>query len=233
MKCFFLFVFTLTTSLDVLAQPSAGTSGLLNTPTADMQADGTLLFGGNYLPEAITPEAFSYNTGNYYVNITFLPFLEINYRLTIIQTESTGKYNQQDRSFALRGRLLHERKYIPAIVVGGNDIYTSCKGSNQYFGSFYIVATKKLELSKNKLTTTLGCGIDIFDRNRCSGIFGGLAFYPCFFAPLSLIIEYDTQAFNAGASLLFKHFWVYAFTYNMKYLSGGIAYKIYLKKDDK
>ncbi len=51
--------------------------------------------------------------------------------------------SSQYRSFALRCRILKERNYLPAFVIGGNDVYTSSSGrGNQYFGQLYAVATK-------------------------------------------------------------------------------------------
>lgn len=213
------------------AQPTSGTTGLLNIPTANMQPDGTFMFGGNYLPEKITPERFSYNTGNYYINITFLPFWEVNYRLSLLQTRSTGRYNQQDRSFAIRGRLLRERKYIPALVVGGNDVYTSTSGNgNQNFGVLYTVSTKNFKFKECNFSATLGYYFDAFQKNQDTGIFGGISFSPDFFKPLTLIAEHDTKAINIGASLfLFNHLYIQAFAYNMNYFCGGVQYKVYLK----
>lgn len=68
-------------SMGAQAQYSMGNTGLLNIPTADMQKTGTFMGGGNYLPEGMTP--FSFNTGNYFANITFLSFLELSYRCTL------------------------------------------------------------------------------------------------------------------------------------------------------
>ena len=70
------------------AQTLTGMSGLLNSPTADMQTDGTFIMGVNCLPKINMPTGFSpysYN-GNYYFNLTFLPFLEAAYKLTLIKT---------------------------------------------------------------------------------------------------------------------------------------------------
>lgn len=87
--------------MGVQAQYSMGNTGLLNIPTADMQKAGTFMGGGNYLPNGMTP--FNFNTGNYFVNITFLSFLELSYRCTLLKTTRyDGKkgYFQQDRSLA-------------------------------------------------------------------------------------------------------------------------------------
>ena len=64
-----------------IAQRSLGVSGLLNIPSADMQEDGTFMAGGNYLPQEMLPQEWGYNSGNYFVNLTFLPFMEVAYRI--------------------------------------------------------------------------------------------------------------------------------------------------------
>jgi len=222
-----LLFFTLFGTQRLNAQPTAGATGLLNIPTADMQRDGTFMFGGNYLPKPMNPIQFPYNTGNYYLNITFLPFWEVNYRCTLLKITSNGSYNQ-DRSFALRGRILHERKYLPSLVIGGNDIYTSSSAGNQFFSALYVVATKNFTWGKSNISTTLGYGIEAFSNNQYMGLFGGASFSPGFFKPLSLIAEYDTKAINTGLSLfLFNHLTIYIFAYNMQFISGGVSYKIY------
>ena len=98
-------------ALKVQAQYSMGNTGLLNIPTADMQEAGTFMGGGNYLPDGMTP--FNFNTGNYFVNMTFLSFVELSYRCTLLKTRRyDGKrgYFQQDRSMTARIRPLKEGK---------------------------------------------------------------------------------------------------------------------------
>lgn len=210
------------------SQPTAGTTGLLNIPSAKMQQDGTFMVGTNYLPEIITPESFDYNTGNYYLNITFLPFLEVNYKMTLFN--NNGKYNRQDRSFAVRLRLLKEGHVSPSVVLGTNDAYTSAENSNQYFGSMYTVATKHFQWSKNKLGITTGYGFTPFRHNNYIGLFGGLSYSPYFFNQMNLILEYDSKYFNIGSSItVLKHVHLMAFTCDFKEIVGGISYKVYLE----
>ena len=68
------------------AQYSMGTTGLMNIPTADMQPDGIFMAGGNFMPSAILPPEWNYHSGNYFLNMTFLPFLEVAYRCTLLKT---------------------------------------------------------------------------------------------------------------------------------------------------
>lgn len=87
---FFLAISILQVASSSYAQHSMGVTGLLNIPTADMQADGTFMVGANYLPEQMLPEHWDYNSGNYFLNMTFLPCLEIGYRCTLMKLK-TGK----------------------------------------------------------------------------------------------------------------------------------------------
>jgi hypothetical protein len=220
-----LFIFVLQAFFQAYAQPTAGTTGLLNIPTADMQPDGTFMFGGNYLPASVTPGMLSYDTGNYYLNITFLPFCEVNYRCTLLQTKSTGDYNMQDRSFSLRLRLLQEQRLLPSFVIGGNDIYTSSNKGNQYFGAAYLVSTKHFCIGFIKIGTTVGYGFDTLRNSAYKGILGGITLGINFWEPFQIIAEYDTNAVNIGASLkLFKHLNLYSFACDGKYFCGGLQY---------
>jgi hypothetical protein len=210
------------------AQPTAGTTGLLNIPTAGMQADGTFMFGGTWLPAAMMPEALNFNTGNYYLNLTFLPFFEVSYRCTLLKSQSGG-YRNQDRSVAVRARLFRERRYFPAVVAGGNDIYTSSGKGNQYFSAFYAVTSKNFDCGKIQVQASLGYGLDTFRNDQLAGIFGGISFSPEFLQSLELMAEYDSNAFNAGLSLtLFSHLRVVVFAYDLDHRAGCLMYKIWL-----
>lgn len=65
------------------AQLSYGTTGLLHAPSADMQKDKTVMLGGNFLHQELTPPKFNFNTWNYYLNVTIFPFLEVAYTCTL------------------------------------------------------------------------------------------------------------------------------------------------------
>ena len=112
------------------AQFTYGTTGLLHMPTADMQRDKTFMAGGGYLNSHALPARWSYDTWNYYINITFFPWLEVAYTCTVFdEWVKRGKYNvhmiNQDRNFSGRLRLWKEgwwKEWTPQIVVGGNDV---------------------------------------------------------------------------------------------------------------
>lgn len=147
------------------AQFTYGTTGLLHMPTADMQKDKTFMAGGGYLNSHATPARWSYDTWNYYINITFFPWLEVAYTCTIFdEMIKRGQYNihmkNQDRNFSGRLRLWKEgwwKEWTPQIVIGANDVLHgsgeggdigavegSGIGGNTFYQRYYIAATKHL-----------------------------------------------------------------------------------------
>lgn len=100
----------------IQAQYMLGTTGMMNIPTADRQKPGTVMLGGNYLPKQMMPARFDYNTGNYFVSISFFSFLELAYRETLIKGDyisSKPKYNQAG-SFLLHPAVCVERRKVSA-----------------------------------------------------------------------------------------------------------------------
>lgn len=225
-------------ALPVWGQYSMGTTGLLNTPSADMQQDGTFMAGGNFLPRQLMPEAWKSNTGNYFVNMTFLPFFEVAYRCTLVHDEfKAGNKWQQDRSVSVRLRPLKEDRWWPSVVIGSSDAFTTyelnmfseAKG-NRFFSSVYGVATKHLAVSGHDIGFTFGGNIPFRKNSYKQGIFGGISYRPAFLTPVCLMAEYDTtDAVNIGmAARLFGHFSLYAFCYDFKAVCGGIRYEFRL-----
>jgi len=225
-----IFVMSINTSV---GQTLLGTTGWLNIPTADMQEDGTFYLGGSFIDSHYIDNygTGQYNCLTYYFDVTFLPFLEINFGNTRL-LNYPGDHYTVDRRFSFRLRALKERKYVPAIVIGAHDVYTTIQSGadvNQYFNSIYIVATKHIPVKRSEFGFTLGYGFDFFNSNQFIGFFGGISFSPSFLRQLNLIVEYDGTAFNLGGNILFfKHLFVYAMVQDIKYFSGGFAYRIYL-----
>ncbi|MGL4853616.1 MAG: YjbH domain-containing protein [Phocaeicola sp.] len=153
------------------AQFTYGTTGLLNMPTADMQRDKTVMIGGGYLENHATPTRWFYDTYNYYLNVTFFPWLEVAYTCTLFKAleddpyapgfwvpRTYGTFVNQDRNFSVRLRLWKGgwwKAWTPQIVVGSNDVLNaSHKGgsinpqtdiSNGHYSRYYIAATKHLD----------------------------------------------------------------------------------------
>ena len=162
----------------------------------------------------------------YYFDMTFLPFLEINFRNTR-QLDNPDTAHTVDRMFSGKMRVLKERKYWPAIAIGANDVFTQATHTNQYFGACYLVATKNFSFGRNVLGTTLGYAFPVFKSNQFDGIFGGITFSPGFLRQLTIMAEYDSRNFNIGGSVLFfRHLYAFALLQGMKSLSGGVACRV-------
>lgn len=238
-------------SIPIYAQYTMGNTGLLHMPTGEMQKDGTALIGGNYLNKHNMPNSWTYNTYNYYVNITFLPFIEIAYTAHLLSFGEWGKdgkhFNNQDRAFSGRIRLLKEGqlwKHMPGITIGAYDpasghdgggeaIVDQSEGSHNYFARYYIAATKHAELKK---WGTLGGHLAyIYSRgtgNKYKGVAIGADFRPIFHPNLDFMAEYDARHFNCGLQYNFLKYFICTFELQeFKYISAGLTLRIHLKKD--
>jgi hypothetical protein len=210
------------------AQSLTGVTGLLNIPSADMQKDGTFYTGSNYLNRNYVRDYGygKYNCVIWYFDLTFLPFLEINFRSTR-RIGDPDPSHTVDRMFSGKLRVLKEGKYWPSVVLGGNDVVTTGKISNQFFGAAYLVMTKNFKIKNNTLGGTLGYSYPLFRHNQFDGFFGGISFSPSFLRQLTIMAEYDTRTFNIGGSVLFfKHLYIFALLQGFEGFSGGIAFKV-------
>lgn len=165
MRKILLTIFLATIVCNAKGQFTYGTTGLLNMPTADMQKDKTFMFGGGFLEKHASPGRWFYDTYNYYVNITFFPWMEFAYTCTLhkaVPEESLwvpstyGKFVNQDRNFHIRFRLWKEgwwKWWTPQVVIGGNDAINNswAEGSkwkpiessaNGFYNRYYIATTK-------------------------------------------------------------------------------------------
>lgn len=259
MKRLFLFLFIPLCCIHVQAQFPYGTTGLLHMPTADMQRDKTVMAGASYLNRYATP-SWVYNTYNYYLNVTLFPCLEIAYTCTLNKgmpggywpERTWGKFVNQDRQFSVRLRAVKEGqfwKYMPAVVLGANDILTrdwqgtedreqgsgfgtpATKG-NGTWNRFYLAATKHIDF---KRAGELGVHLAyVYNRRKnyhLNGVAVGFDFHPSFHKPLRLMAEYDSRTVNLGMgySLWKDHINFVAELNDFKHLSAGIYFKVHLK----
>ena len=239
------------------AQFTYGTTGLLHMPTADMQKDKTFMFGGGYLNEHAMPYLWTYDTWNYYINITFFPCLEVAYTCNVFDHWiKRGKVwihmKNQDRSFHGRLRVWKEgwwKDWTPQIVVGVNDFTTGSAGDytemgvegdgNGYFNRYYVAATKHIDWNGQ-----WGFHAAYVYNQRVKDKLNGMAFgmnyqfditSDSFFAKarngLNLMGEYDSKFVNVGArySLWKDHINVVGEWRDCKYPSVGVYFKVHLK----
>lgn len=222
--------FFITNREGLSAQNTMGITGLLNSPNAVMSKEGTVKIGGNFLNTNMTPDTWDYNTFNYFLNVTLFPFFEIALNNTAFDLYDEGKFTNIDRSISVKFRLLKEKKYLPAIVIGSNDVLTTSDmtklfaiAGNKYFGTHYFALSKHLNLNGNILGLHSTYNILSSKHQKINfPISGGISFSPAFFNKINLIAEYDTRNFNLGGNiLLFKYLYLQLFVQDFKYLSFG------------
>lgn len=240
------------------AQFTYGTTGLLNMPTADMQRDKTFMLGAGFLEKHATPARWTYDTYNYYLNITFFPWLEVAYTCTLHKAmkndpaygegfwvpSTYGKFVNQDRNFSVRLRLWKEgwwKSWTPQIVVGSNDalnnswtkgskIEMSSSKSNGFYSRYYLAATKHLDWQGE-------WGVHVayvYNKRKDYPLNGpclGVNYRPYFHTPLNLMAEYDSKSVNIGMSYsIWKdHINLVGELNRCKYPSVGIYFKVHLK----
>lgn len=245
--------------IPAMAQFTYGTTGLLHMPTAEMQRDKTFMLGGSFLHKQATPSHWYYNTWNYYLNITFFPWLEVGYTLNLHTAESMGLgpygysgFTNQDRSFHVRLRLWKEgwwKAWTPQIIVGVNDFTTggsedytnmAVEGDgNGYLNRYYVAATKHLSWYGN-------WGIHVayvYNRRNKDKLNGPAIGVDYNFAlpatstlnkvvnGLNLMAEYDSKCINIGAKYTFwkDHINIVTELRKCKYPSVGVYFKVHLK----
>ena len=138
MKRFILTIIVLFSLTFIHAQQYTGMSGLIHTPSADMDEEGVARIGGHYLSKMFTPdETFryqdeKYNTADFYLSVTPFKWLELGYTFTLRKRQQSYNgirggegYYGKDRYFSLKVRLLEERDWYPSIAIGTNDPFTT------------------------------------------------------------------------------------------------------------
>lgn len=243
-KCLLSGIFFLCPLL-LSAQLTYGVTGLLHAPSAEMQKDKTVMLGANFLHKNITPPKWYYNTYNYYLNVTIMPWLEVAYTCTLFKAEALGLkpygysgFTNQDRYFSLRVRALKEGqfwKYMPAVVLGTSDPYTSSgkvatEQGNGYFSRFYIAATKHIRIGREEIGLHLSYLYNFRNDYSLNGVACGITYNPSVHPQLRLIAEYDSKDVAIGATyLLFNHIHAQVELQNMKYFTGGLMFCFNLK----
>lgn len=229
------------------AQYSDGMTGLLHTPSAEMQQDATFMMGGGFLNKELTPNThpmtWSYHTFNYYINVTFFPFLEVGYICTPFK-RSVGdlprKWRGQDRHFAVRLRVLKEGqfwKYMPAMVLGTSDPFTTFQKSatpgadgNGHFNKYYIAATKHFSINGGELGVHLSYLYNVRKKDKLNGPGIGISYDLTAVKGLRALIEYDSKDFYIGVHYkVISKLMLQAMLQNGQYFSGGLTFLLPLR----
>ena len=166
---------------------ASGLPGIIHVPTATMVPVGSLDVGYNtardlhVFPGIDRQKNFNFAFG-------FLPRLTIGGRGTVA-TDATGVDLARDISANAQFLLLEDKSWWPGVAVGFQDI----SGGAVFFRSRYVVLSKSL-FGRLRGTVGLGTGPDVL-----KGPFAGAELALNRF--VTLLGEYDADAFNAGVRL--------------------------------
>jgi len=227
------------------AQQYNGTSGFLHIPSGEMNHEGDARIGGHFLNKAMTPDTGfiflgeKYNTYDYYFSVTPFSWLELSYTCTKrkISQPVTGRYiyGAKDRYFTVKVRALRERKYVPAVALGCNDVGTTAfqassrsSSTQLYFMNFYVAATKHFSFGGNELGVNVAYRHYLRDYNdKWGGLVGGISFRPAFFPQARAIVEYTGNELLVGAdALLWQHLLIQASVKDFKYVNFGLCLQL-------
>jgi len=219
-------------SEDITSLSILGNTGQVLTGNAYFSADRTFFFGMTHFDQQTS---FTYDAGvekerSFFLNSTFLPFLELSFRLT----KRYGKLSQfnpiegnigiGDRSYTARIRLLKETKRLPALAIGLNDPFSA----TSFFNSQYIVASKKLVDKQLKLYSHLGYGVKFGEANSyiLQGLWGSMNLQ---WQYLETLLEYDGNQLNVGVKSHWKNrLYLNAALMQLKYFTGTVAIRFQL-----
>jgi len=218
----------------------AGTSGLINIPTAEVITDQQVTIGMGYINRhSAYLERGHCDNFPFYIVLGYLPRLEFSAGVTFVpgQKSYDGTDTYKDGVVSLQYLLLKETKFLPAIAVGTRDIYSFI-----LLNTTFVVGSKTiLQQSSTKFRLHLGYGSDIIDRHlgvpkkdrkfpvghTIVGLFGGLEI--SWKEALYYMLEYDSQKINSGFRFrLHPHFNFDLHFLNMKNLSGGLNFSFNL-----
>lgn len=219
-------------SMSAHSQQYTGLTGLIHTPSAEMNLEGNVRIGAHYMDKHFTPDAFDfqgkYNTADYYLSITPFSWVELAYTCTLQKNyrrdshaniiSDENRYYYQDRYFSIKIRPLKEGKWWPAIAVGANDPIgtlgnegtgrdnvtpTNGDGKSEYFCNYYIAATKHFAFKAGELGVHAAYRKWKRDFNsKWNGVVGGITYTPSFARNLRTIAEYTGNEVNIGADCL-------------------------------
>lgn len=199
--------------------------------------DGTFFIGSSFLPKNYLEYThYQYDAATAFASVTFLPFVELDFRFTRQLNLPSYDTHVSDRMPSVRVRLFKERKWVPSIVVGVNDFLTSIEGGEaRHFQASYLVITKGFHIKPIGLNieATAGYGTNwLASRNyELLGFWGGALLNFNKIKWLNLMADYDGVVFSTGLeAVFFKHLFLKAGFVDFNSFTGCISYHIYLKK---
>ncbi len=163
-----------------------GYTGIMNTPTANVQKEGTMGFW--YAKQRDSSYPYQHEE-NYLFSLGIFSFLEAGGRVATSLSPSSN--NDVSAQFKFSTAPFTPKKYpwIPTFAVGAQDV----GGSAHFYQSTYLVATEEV----SRLRVSLGYG---FGPDRMKGLFSGVELKA--FDWLYLLGEYDAKDTNIGARVV-------------------------------
>ena len=163
-----------------------GFTGIMNTPTAHVQKEGTM---GFWYAKQRDHDYPSQHEDNYLFSAGLFSFLEAGGRVAVGLSPSYN--NDISAQFKLSTAPFTPKSYpwLPSLAMGIQD----AGGTAHFFQSKYLVATE--EISRLRLSLGYGSGPD-----RMKGLFGGAELKA--FDWLYLLGEYDAKDTNVGARIV-------------------------------
>ena len=220
----------------VKGQSLTGTKGLLHVPTAELYPDKTFAIGASFLPQPYmsTPRGGKlYDAYSTYVTATFFPWMEVMFRYTHhvgIEVNPITQYFP-DRMLTVRLQLIKEKKYVPAVLFGLQDmsgaVGVTMEAATQY-SSTYGVATKNFKWQQWQMGVSAGYAFDFLDMPTTDfkGLFGGVSISHKSLKNVGLLLEHDSETFNAGVELfLFNRLQLLLGAANFDAPVAGISYR--------
>jgi hypothetical protein len=225
------------------SQTIYGVSGLIKSPDAYVVENGKCAITLGYFHDdnPISSETISSNIPQFGTSIIVGPISRIEVSFRIAAMLNVDRIDFSPRNFAvdlifnIKGVILKEKKYVPQISLGIQDIVGTWR-----FQSTYLVLSKTILLGKNShIAGTLGYGSEILgylsekiqDKAprdyRFIGVFGNLELQ--IYKYSSLLADYDAEDWNFGIKLNYKDI-VYGkiFLTEFKYLGGVLGVKFNL-----
>ena len=233
-------------------------TGLLQSPSAEMNREGTFMITNNFMNKhSISEWYWGYHTFEYGFNINLWSRLEIGYVCVILDgkrksnpTERDLIMFNQDRHFTAKVLLLREGEFglswMPALAAGFSDPVTAIGGqdynqesvsgdSNGFFNRYYLVATKHFNTNVGAIGAHLGYQYNRRTDFPMNGPCVAIDWEPIWLNKpnfsLKAIAEYDSRTFNIGfiASIWEDRFEAMFELMAMRWVNFGVRYKLRLK----
>ncbi len=212
----------------------AGTSGLINIPTAEVIQDKHVTVGlGIVNRHAAYLQPGRCDNFPFYIVVGYLPRLEFSAGVTFVpgQKSYDGTNTYKDGVVSLQYLLVQEKRFFPALTIGARDIYSFI-----LLNTSYIVASKNIVRQSNtRVRIHGGYGSDIIDHHlgvpksdrkypvghTIIGVFGGMEIN--WKDTILYMLEYDTRFMNTGFRFrLNPHMNFDIHLLNMEHLSGSL-----------